>query len=644
MATQFKNTFDHFNIEPGHDSSSGATSSSAAVYHAGVRHLGSDVPPGDTPPQAAAPALYHDFHAAQQQDSRYGCEPFGGLEDEPTPLLAHDQDKSAPAADPGRQADDVGADARAGALLPPPPVWPLCAAHLLVSWAKQTWSFTAALVLLFLHPTSLALVSAYGLLDCLIRVLLSSSVGSYVDGRPRLAGARGLVAAQNLCIAASTAASLGAFLLLRGAPSPSGAPSQHGASDDSGADDGAGDGDGGARPFNHQLRGPAAALYWCLVGITILAGALSSIGSTGATIAVEKDWAQAMWGHEPRQLSIINSRLRGIDLGCQLLAPLASGVLMTLAGPVAAVACILAFTLAAWLPEAELLRRTHDSWPSLRRPRAKQQHLEPPHQPAPHEVAAQDDDDGTPSAAPQRAGGQLPPAGASAGRTPWPQAVAANVRAYLRQPALRPMLSLAMLYLNVLSLGFLMTAFLKWQGLSEAEVSAWRGGGALSGLAATVIFPPAAARLGLRRAGLVAISYQTATLAVGALPLLLIGRAGSSSGGGSGGGVGALSLVRLLVAMQVLSRTGLWIFDLCVMQIMQETVAEGTLGAVSGVQYSLSSVFETLTFVGGLMLPDPASFRWLMTASLAALFSAWGIYLSHYIAGDAIVSQAASHY
>ena len=50
--------------------------------------------------------------------------------------------------------------------------------------------------------------------------------------------------------------------------------------------------------------------------------------------------------------------------------------------------------------------------------------------------------------------------------------------------------------LQVLSLGFLMTAFLRWCGMSEAELSLYRGLGALAGLAATALFPPLRARIG----------------------------------------------------------------------------------------------------------------------------------------------------
>ena len=60
---------------------------------------------------------------------------------------------------------------------------------------------------------------------------------------------------------------------------------------------------------------------------------------------------------------------------------------------------------------------------------------------------------------------------------------------YFRQSTWPAALALALLYLTVLSLGLLMTAYLKWQGMSEAVLSLYRGAGAVSGLLSTVVFP-----------------------------------------------------------------------------------------------------------------------------------------------------------
>ena len=51
-------------------------------------------------------------------------------------------------------------------------------------------------------------------------------------------------------------------------------------------------------------------------------------------------------------------------------------------------------------------------------------------------------------------------------------------------------------YDQVLSLGFLMTSYLKWCGLTEAEVSIYRGIGAITGLLATFVYPTLRKQMG----------------------------------------------------------------------------------------------------------------------------------------------------
>ena len=57
----------------------------------------------------------------------------------------------------------------------------LYASHALSTWGQRTWEFAIGLIMLELYPSSLALVSAYGLVDGLAKVLSGSVMGSYID-------------------------------------------------------------------------------------------------------------------------------------------------------------------------------------------------------------------------------------------------------------------------------------------------------------------------------------------------------------------------------------------------------------------------------------------------------------------------------
>jgi hypothetical protein len=65
----------------------------------------------------------------------------------------------------------------------------------------------------------------------------------------------------------------------------------------------------------------------------------------------------------------------------------------------------------------------------------------------------------------------------------------------------------------------------------------------------------------------------------------------------------ATTSVSLLLAGVLASRTGLWVFDLSVTQLQQETVPKDVRGVVGGVQQSLNAVCSLLCFAVGLAFP-----------------------------------------
>lgn len=106
------------------------------------------------------------------------------------------------------------------------------------------------------------------------------------------------------------------------------------------------------------------------------------------------------------------------------------------------------------------------------------------------------------------------------------QALVSGWPVYYSQPTLAAALALAMLYFTVLSLGFLMTSYLKSTGMAEATLSYFRGAGALSGLSATLLFPLLQRKWGLQRTGLLGITWQLAWLCGGVLPVVIAQRGG----------------------------------------------------------------------------------------------------------------------
>ncbi|GLC41594.1 hypothetical protein PLESTB_000698500 [Pleodorina starrii] len=551
--------------------------------------------------------------------------------------------------------DDAVLGTQEGAHIPARAKFFLCASYALAAWAWRSWEFIVALVLIELYPESLLMVSAYGLLDNLARVLLGPVVGNYVDRHERLPGAQAMLRLQNLCIGGSAAAAL--VLLWPGSTAA-------------------------------RLK----ASYWALMWLLTALGACSSAGSTGVSIAVEREAVKALCGPDGRALARLNSLMRAIDLSALLCAPLAAGLLMTATGPFTAVAAMAGYCGAAYVPEVLLLGAAFRAAPVLGQPKirtaAAADHADAANE---HTGLLAEYENGTdgggaaaepatpgcsPSSKPLHGGGggggdsfgsaaggdksstagsmealevvavaaKGGGGGGSGGGGGDGGGIATRLRAarraaarhaaayadswivFWRQRVLLLCCALALLYMTVLSLGFLMTSFLKWSGLTEAEVSGYRGIGALTGLAATALFPPLSARAGLLFCAVAGVTYQLACLAAGVLPVAVEVMAAAGSGGG---GRPSTTQVRILVAGLVSSRTGLWLYDLAVTQLIQEEVGQDQLGSVYGVQSSLQAVCEMLSFVAGLVSPDPARFHWLMLGSLGAVASAAALVWCH---------------
>ncbi|GAB4820184.1 hypothetical protein N2152v2_007230 [Parachlorella kessleri] len=187
----------------------------------------------------------------------------------------------------------------------------------------------------------------------------------------------------------------------------------------------------------------------------------------------------------------------------------------------------------------------------------------------------------------------------------------------LRQAVTPAALALALLYLTVLSFGTLMTAYLKWRGMAEAELSVYRGFGALSGVLATLTFPTLQHTAGLVATGAGAIWLQLACLLVATAPAVasLLGLA-----------VGSRAVLLCLVWGLVLSRFGLWTFDLAVNQLIQESVEHSQLGSINGVQGSLQSLCQMLAYAAGAVVWQPEKFAWLMAASCVVVATAAALY------------------
>ncbi|MED6108397.1 Solute carrier 40 member 2 [Stylosanthes scabra] len=187
-------------------------------------------------------------------------------------------------------------------------------------------------------------------------------------------------------------------------------------------------------------------------------------------------------------------------------------------------------------------------------------------------------------------------------------------RVYLQQEVVIPGIALALLFFTVLSFGTLMTATLEWEGIPAYVIGIGRGISAVIGIGATVAYPLLQFHISTIRTGLWSIWSQWSCL------LPCVGAIWIQSG--------TLSSYTLMASV-ALSRLGLWMFDLSVLQQMQDLVPESDRLVVGGVQNSFQSLMDLLAYIMGIIISDPRDFWKLTLLSFLAVTLAALLYCVH---------------
>lgn len=325
-------------------------------------------------------------------------------------------------------------------------------------------------------------------------------------------------------------------------------------------------------------------MFVLLTSLAIVCGAGSSLGSLGSKICLEKKLARALTCDDSRALTQLNAGLRRIDLSCKILAPGVAGLLLTHGGPKICVLFIVTWNVAMWFPEILcihfLLKKEEYSYLMNEcNPRSDSLHSRSGHF----------------------------------------QNYLEAWRIYFSQDVCKAALSLALLFYTVLSFGSVMVPYLYSRGMTEATLGLYRGVGAAFGILATLSLSSLTRKLGLLWSGTIGVYMQLFCLFIGVSGVLL--------------GMDNVVSTHLLVLGVVLSRWGLWTFDMVVTQLIQENVEKGNLSVVSGAQNSLQNVLQLGFFLTSSVLSHPSQFWILSLLSILAVFGAAVLYSAYCICG-----------
>ena len=423
--------------------------------------------------------------------------------------------------------------------------------HLFSRCAEQAFQFVIIIFLTkaVLPGASLVLVSSYGLYSGLLVFALGSQFGRYLDvasaRNRRLRSIRAVLIGQYGCVLVCAVV---CYTLLVNE-----------------------DGKDGIET-NSTLDSLDLPTILLLITIHLLGG-FSLLFSEASTVAIEKDWVIVIaGGHDDDYLGKLNISLRQIDLGSKMLSPVVVGFFLMAVGErlqpaILAVAIINALS---FFVEYCCLTKICSLVPDLM-------------------TAVNNENDDN------QDGEQRHCASCS---------FFAGLAIYFQQNIAAGGLALALLYLNVLSVGELMTAYLVSRGMSLHALGIWRGISSIVGIFGTKVFGFISSKHKLSTTSLLSIAFFFGCLSVSFGSLFVTNQ---------------IVAIAFLVCGVSASRIGLWSFDLAISQLIQETVSDTYRGIFSGTQHSLQAFFFAMHFVFGLIWSQPDQFFILVSIGYSAV-------------------------
>ncbi|KAG0481154.1 hypothetical protein HPP92_011686 [Vanilla planifolia] len=427
-------------------------------------------------------------------------------------------------------------------------LWRMYVGHFLSRWGARMWEFSVGLYMIHIWPSSLLFTAVYGVVEAASTVSFGPVVGKWVEDLPykQVLQLWLLIRSLSFLVAGGTVTALLVYF----------------------------------GPMSKTFLA-----FMILVVITNISGAISMLSTLAGTILIEREWVVVISnGQRPEVLTRMNSIIRRIDLICKLFAPVLTGFIISFVSLVAS-AVILALwnVLSVWL-EYWLWMSVYNGIPALKvnKPGRKVDCFSClwPETPLGESVE-----------------------NAEGGRGMDMSKLKKEIMeclskllcfdawiVYFKQDVVLPGVALALLYFTVLSFGTLMTATLEWKGIPAYVIGIARGVSAIIGIVSTVMYPIIHSHISTLRTGLWSIWIQWCFL-VACLASVWMHN--------------SISSAWMLMAGVAASRFGLWMFDLAVVQLMQDQVAESDRCLVGGVQSSLQSLLDLLTYVMGIVVSDP---------------------------------------
>lgn len=455
----------------------------------------------------------------------------------------------------------------------------LYAGHFLARWGTRKWEFSVGLFMLYIWPDSLLFTALYGVVEAASVAIFGPTIGDWIDRTRYIKVVQTWLGLQNLSFVVAGGA---VSVLLSYPKSTIGMPT-----------------------------------FIALLIVVNVSGAIGALASLAGVILIERDWVVVISENQsPGLLTQMNAVTRRIDLSCKLLAPVAVGFIMSYVSVLASAIVLVLWNILSVGVEYWLLSSVYYAVPSLNLKIRKDKSIEETSSSESHDCL--NNDMSTVSATEGDASIKK-----KHETTSWRRKI---LQSFLRTPTIEGWLvyikqdvalagfALSLLYFTVLSFGTLMTAALEWKGIPTYVLGLARGVSALIGISATLLYPIFHSHLHSLRTGLWSIWIQWSILLICVASIWVHNQQVSSW---------------MLMGGVAASRLGLWMFDLAVVQQMQDSIPESDRGVVGGVQNSLQSCMDLLSYVMGIIVSNPKDFGVLIMVSFLPVTCAALVYSVH---------------
>jgi iron-regulated transporter 1 len=440
------------------------------------------------------------------------------------------------------------------------------------------------LFLATIFPGTLLYASIYALLRAAAATLFSARVGRYIDATDRLVSIRHSILWQRGAVAVSSVLLL---VLLRAS----------------------------------QSR-VSVVVFWVAFPASIFLACCEKLASIGNTVAIERDWVVVICDAVPDlERGDVNAVMRRIDLFCKLIAPVFISFVDAYDTRIALWTVMVMSSLST-VVEYFAIAQVYNIVPAL-----GEENIQPSSSTTLDEREQEMSNLDCPNESflPIQQPSKLSALKSSLRNSinPW--------ISYIHAPAFLASLSLAMLYLTVLSTGPQWQTYLLATGYTSISVSLLRIAAVTSELLATLFAPMLMHRIGPIRSGLWSVNWQLLWLTAGVGAFLWYE---STWWGGAGVTMGIVA-----------SRLGLWGFDLSVQFIIQEvsspflasilnnfmgvpntdidkSTPPGQRNTFSSSEIALQNAFELNSFLSTIVFPRPSQFQYPVLISYGAVVGA----------------------